>query len=299
VRKELTAAKVSTRKILLQGPANTTCEISAADDPNSSFKVDTDDNGIIRINVTATDESSLRPDLSLDCPTQGAASKKRRINPGEIDALQPKLQSIAANPSPHAFFRPPLTSDPKAMTQAELIAAGYPPRPDATESQEEYDRWLTHIARPAMIVPAHLIAHAEHKFTSVTPQNSTAWDGFALTGASSPYIDVRAHIWAPQAANGTVGTASSWVGLGGINTNSLVQAGLLSWQSAFVQSGHLVYYSGSGAWVEWFPANVSAISNFTVNQGDEVLVFLVGRGCSRKRDALRKLFVDVHVQRRN
>lgn len=98
---------------------------------------------------------------------------------------------------------------------------------------------------------------------------SRNWSGYAATGG--PYAGIS-RTWAvPQvaASNGASGVGATWVGIGGVNTRDLIQAGTQD--------------SGSGseneyqAWIEMLPAASKQVS-LAVIPGDSITVSIAEQG---------------------
>ncbi len=90
---------------------------------------------------------------------------------------------------------------------------------------------------------------------------SRNWSGYAATGGK--YTSVSGTWIVPNVSAGTTGMDATWVGIGGVTSTDLIQAGT----QAIVQSGQVVY----SAWWETLP-QVSQEVPLTVNAGDKVTV---------------------------
>jgi hypothetical protein len=96
---------------------------------------------------------------------------------------------------------------------------------------------------------------------AIATDTSTNWSGYAATGGT--FTSVTGTWTVPTVATTTTGADATWVGIGGINTTDLIQAGT----EATVSGGEVAY----GAWIEMLPAASRPIS-LTVNPGDSVTV---------------------------
>ncbi len=90
---------------------------------------------------------------------------------------------------------------------------------------------------------------------------SRNWSGYAATGGK--FTAVSGTWTVPNVSAGTTGMDATWVGIGGVNSTDLIQAGT----QAIVQSGQVVY----SAWWETLP-QVSQEVPLTINAGDKVSV---------------------------
>lgn len=90
---------------------------------------------------------------------------------------------------------------------------------------------------------------------------SSNWSGYSATGGS--FTSVTGTWTVPTVATTTTGADATWVGIGGITGNDLIQAGT----QATVSGGEVVY----DAWIEMLPASSKPVS-LSVNPGDSVTV---------------------------
>jgi hypothetical protein len=94
---------------------------------------------------------------------------------------------------------------------------------------------------------------------------SANWSGYAITSATSTGVEGT---WVVPAVSGqpAPGYSSSWVGIGGYNSNDLIQAGT---EQDINGNGQPSYY----AWWEILPAPETPIS-MTIHPGDSMLVVI-------------------------
>lgn len=90
---------------------------------------------------------------------------------------------------------------------------------------------------------------------------SSNWSGYAATGGS--FTSVTGTWTVPTVSATTAGADATWVGIGGITSSDLIQAGT----QAIVSGGQVAY----DAWIEMLPAASKPIS-LSVNAGDSVTV---------------------------
>jgi hypothetical protein len=93
---------------------------------------------------------------------------------------------------------------------------------------------------------------------------SRNWSGYAASGGR--YTSVSGTWTVPQVSSGSFGSDAAWVGIGGVQSHDLIQAGT---QATTSGSGHVQY----SAWVETLP-QASQNVPLTVNPGDSVTVSL-------------------------
>ena len=90
---------------------------------------------------------------------------------------------------------------------------------------------------------------------------SSNWSGYSATGGS--FTSVTGTWTVPTVATTTSGADATWVGIGGITSNDLIQAGT----QASVSNGEVAY----DAWIEMLPASSKPVS-LSVNPGDSITV---------------------------
>jgi hypothetical protein len=91
--------------------------------------------------------------------------------------------------------------------------------------------------------------------------SSSNWSGYQAQGGS--FTSVTGTWTVPAVSATTAGADATWVGIGGITSNDLIQAGT----QATVSGGQVQY----DAWVEMLPASSKTVS-LSVNAGDSVTV---------------------------
>ena len=102
---------------------------------------------------------------------------------------------------------------------------------------------------------------------AIATDTSTNWSGYAATGGT--FTSVTGTWTVPTVATTSTGADATWVGIGGINTTDLIQAGT----EATVSGGEVAY----GAWIEMLPAASRPIS-LSVGPGDSVTVTITQKG---------------------
>lgn len=215
--------------------------------------------------------------------------------PGSIPNTPAGFSNITIPPSPPPGFNPLAASD------AELAFHGFPPRPDASKNPDAYSHWsklmagakrrITPILRQTNIYhkPAQNLGIADK--TAVKPESSgqstnlsaasttsTNWSGYANYVSSGPFLGNNSYVfaeWTLPFAQQAFGTCTGnweysahWVGFDGFNSQDVLQAG--SEADAVCSGGSTSQYYG--LWIEWYPADEVAISNFPINPGDLIMV---------------------------
>src|SRR5205085_10537508 len=94
------------------------------------------------------------------------------------------------------------------------------------------------------------------------PSTSNNWSGYAA--ANGTYTAVSGTWTVPQVkVNGMFGTDGTWVGIGGLRSRDLIQAGT----AAQTRGGQVTY----SAWIETLPQPPHD-AQLTINAGDSVTV---------------------------
>jgi len=99
----------------------------------------------------------------------------------------------------------------------------------------------------------------------VSQNTSTNWSGYAAGGGTYTAVSGTWTVPQPEAA-GTFGADATWVGIGGLSSRDLIQAGT---QAVNSPSGHVTYE----AWIETLPQAAQQVP-LVVNPGDKVTVSL-------------------------
>jgi hypothetical protein len=173
-------------------------------------------------------------------------------------------------PYPPIKFRPPSVNrvlpaltkaQALALSDAELKARGYPPRPAGGRLTAALAAWITKVSVPiSTLLPSN------------SPEGSNIWSGDELQEKAGAY-DWVTGAWNVVSVTGEANTntdSSTWIGIDGDGTTDLVQAG--TEQEAFGTGNTLV--TTYRAWTEFLPqqATESIITNFNVSPGDQIFV---------------------------
>jgi hypothetical protein len=145
-----------------------TCHLVHDEFKHQRLQLDADDNGVVRFHAKAhkswqpieihleyagEDGIPVRHTFALRGDTEHGAT----ISPNEVHA--PPVGSV----------RPALEGDPLALSNQELLARGYPPRPDPKHSPARYARWHRRISEPYTAVTPRLAPHPEVSFAHAHP----------------------------------------------------------------------------------------------------------------------------------
>jgi hypothetical protein len=246
----------------------------SASDAADGLPLAADASGQVRVHLRPNAETPST--LLLDCEVNGRAiaTKTYVVEAGAAD----EAPSGAASPRPEAVLaeRPALSGDPAQFTDAELVARGFPLRPDATKAPDAYAKWLELASKPARIVPMttatmprqHRAARpgvaepgAQEDRVQENPyygSTSPNWCGYAVTNPGA-YYQYIVGAWAVPTVTPEPGSffspwyinySSVWVGLDGYGTPDVVQAGTEQDTQTIAGITATNYY----AWTENYPA---------------------------------------------
>jgi hypothetical protein len=275
--------------VTLQVPPRSICSLYHPDNPARRLQLDADDRGIVRFHATAkvgaepvelrleyTDDSGLgwRHAVSLSAGIGGTPSMS-----------SPELVSAPIVTGP---VRPALEGDPMRFSTTELVARGYPPRPDPVKAPARYARWLRAVSRPLTVVSPRTVAHPE---LSHSPRPNE--DGVPLVGPGQPQpgsvADADADYWCGAYLTNPTGQfydiSASW------NVPTVISAGppfsaVVEWVG-LDNSGRDLYQAGTGSeclnvffwnittyfmWMESLPWSWWVVPGFAVSPGDTVTV---------------------------
>ena len=170
------------------------------------------------------------------------------------------------------FTPPPAGFDPVRASDRELLAHGYPARPDRQRQPELHRHWTAMLSRPMTVItprfevmPGRLGGRRLRYADTV----GTGWAGTSvITPAGGDPVTFVSGQWTvpavvpPQGDHG-LSACATWIGIDGNGEDSpdILQTGTTQ-QITYGDS------QDAFAWFEWFPAAACTISNLDVNPGD-------------------------------
>lgn len=187
------------------------------------------------------------------------------------------------------FSEPPQGFDPINATPRELIAHGYPRRPEDPAMLKRWEEVLSR--RIQFIQPTfRTMDYKRRRLPKMTRsagvedgkghgvETADIWSGavvHAPRGDSFTWIEgtwTVPNAFAPvHASNGVWYSASTWIGIDGIDgSGDVLQAGCDSDVMQFNWFLGTYVQRQLNPWWEWFPAGSYWISNFAIAQGDTV-----------------------------
>jgi hypothetical protein len=247
--------------VSLQVRARSTCYLHEPGAPDREFRLDADDAGIVRFHTRLP--PGVRPiKLGLTCIDEDGAVEAHTVlltcDPSSPPTAAPKREPVGRK-------IPALTGADLALPNSELIARGYPPRPDPTRSPRRHARWLRAVSRDFVLAPPRKVVRErgpsipegqtlrleEVQQKPVFPDggpanfgiaNSGIWSGAQLTNPAKQFYYIQAQwpvpmvFYQPTAPNRA--EAAMWLGLDA-SGNDLYQAGTNSqcWSSWTIIEG--------------------------------------------------------------
>lgn len=204
-----------------------------------------DDTGVVHLWARPGGDKFL-----LDCDEGGTTV----THPFDLSVAS-TFEPLARTPAPPAprYSRPPLT-DLTGLSQADLVKAGYPPRPDPERAAPLYEKWLEVVSAATTFSAAKGIERPDIHFDNIEPNPSSRWGGLALNNANTYYREAVTIFQIPSFP-GTQGftEAAWWGGLDGnfgTSTPDVVQDGVELWTLGGV--------SGVYPWIEYFCSTAGA-----------------------------------------
>jgi hypothetical protein len=259
--------------------AKCTLRASSATTSPQSAPVWADDVGLVHLWAPPASVSEM---YSLDC-SAGGDTAQHSFDLANAATFLPAAAPAAAV---GRKTRPALTN-PTTLTQAELFAAGYPPRPDPTLAPSLYGKWLKIVSIATTLIPPHLVERSDLHFGAATNKTSTRWTGIALNTPATRYIVVAGAFGVPTGFLPPGGAASSnvatWVGLDGWSNADVVQDGV-----DYATTGTVGSYS---AWYEYYPS-APVFNTSMVVHPDDTMQFWSCPLCQRR---VRQLPLDMFV----
>ncbi len=292
----LTVAPRTSSQIAMKTLPKAVCVLhgDADSDPSHSFKLFSDDAGMIRFNVNPSEESDEVATFAVDCTSDGQSRafglQLRSNHSPSLDMPAPAAER--RTPKASEVIRPALTkAEALQISDEELVKREYPVRPNPTQAPAAFASWLQVVTKPARRVDSRQVASAELRASSQAyTDNWSGWDfKDAPNEEPNSIFDMVEGEWYVPTVTAPVseGTTYSvlWVGLDGDDgicprycpgngpTSDLWQAGTLQQTRDIFLFGHRYTFSSYYAWTELLPTQgIQVLPNFTVLPGDEMFI---------------------------
>ena len=203
----------------------------------------------------------------------------------------------ASSPQPaiaadiHALPQPPSGFNPLSATPAELQMYGFPPKPTDGGALQAWEKAVTsakHWVNPQLYF-IYGINHSEQQPPHDTPDIAGLpgeWAGIAVQSQYNSNIGyylttTEFHVPNYQKGQGQGEMASYWTGIGGMNSDTLIQAGvdvnMTYYSSSWYQAHGFNVPAGTNYAAWWQYINGSSnptgyLQNLTVSAGDDIYI---------------------------
>lgn len=286
--------------VTVQAAPNAVCFLGHEQAAGQRLQLDADEQGLVRFHARPP-KNGQAIELELECAAEDGATTHHKI------ALRADVRGASAPapaPSAHGTLRPALAGDPMALSNRELLAHGYPPRPDPASSPARYARWHRRVSRPFTQVSPTKIVHPGVTFSRPQPRlhtqaqmrpalppqlfsptlplpppfarpmfnaNWNTWSGAYLTRPASQFFWIEADWSVPGVFNlpdaPPYSAAAEWIGLDNSGTD-LYQSGTNSECWFFFGWTFTNYWM----WIETLPFAPWGLPNFPLSPGNSVSV---------------------------
>ncbi len=285
---------------------NAVCFLGHEAAKGQRMQLDADAEGVVRFHARPPKDGRAIA-LDLECTGEDGATTRHRIHVrGDARAPAQGAAEEQAGPGAHGSVRPALAGDLLALSNQELVARGYPPRPDPVSSPARYARWHRNVSRPFTIARPAKVAHPGVSFARPQPRSAAAaqahlrpdlppkmfsptlplpppmvrpmfnanwnsWSGAYLNNPHGQFFWIEAD-WSVPGVFSLPGSpiysaAAEWVGLDNSGTD-LYQAGTDSECWFFLGWTFTNYWM----WIETLPFDPWGLPNFPLSPGDAVSV---------------------------
>jgi hypothetical protein len=248
--------------------------------------LDADDRGIVRFHVKlGAGAAPVVMRLDSQAPSGPAETHVVTLVADVRHTSAMSAPELEFAPAADGKVRPAVAGDPTAWSQQDLLAGGFPPRPDAATSPAHYARWLRqvsrsyvqagtrHVEHPEVLHrkrPAREAAQTEGEYEN---NNSNIWCGAYYTRPNGQFAYIAADWTTPAVLalpNSPFSSAVSvWLGLDNAQ-GDLYQAGVAANCINFLDIGLDLETTSYVAWTELLPYLQWNIPNFPVAALDQI-----------------------------
>jgi hypothetical protein len=253
-----------------------------ASDVAHSLRIDANADGYFKFHVTPRQDAAADDHMQIDCTSDGKVTTYLlQVRASDAPTADMPAPLTTMPPPSGSKVLPALTeSEAQSVSREELLARGYPPRPDSVASPDKYLKWRKAVSRSVTLLPAERRARTDisRRPSGVeegpVQARSSNWSGMIGSQPASTYSAIEA-VWnVPEvvAGNPTSTYSGFWIGIDGWVTSDVVQAGT---EQDFINSGRRYDYAHYSAWTEIVPTEpYSQTVDITPDPGDSMTVYV-------------------------
>jgi hypothetical protein len=284
-------------QVTVQVQPNSVCYFYHPEAKERRIQIDADNRGIVRFHARPM-KGAAPTEFHLECHSGGKAELHTIALSAEVRHT-PSMSSpeLTSTPIVSGEVRPPLEGDPLALSDAELVAKGYPPRPNPEKSPAQYTRWLKNVSRSFTKIDTRRVAHPDYGRSKgnrapdgvAAPQSGRAVPTLSASGGSQANINF--YNWTGAYFTNPIGQFASiqaeWnTPLVFALSSGPVFSAMVEWIGLDNAGGDL-YQAGTGSecynvffweittyfmWMETLPWSWWVVPNFAVSPGDQISV---------------------------
>jgi hypothetical protein len=278
--------------VVFQVPPRATCTIHGAGESGDG-QVATllaNDRGLVRAYLTTGAPADAEIPLRLDCTGEDGATTSV---PVAVRAGARDTPAAAPDPverlEPVGTAMPAIEGDPMALSSHEIVARGYPPRPDPARAPQAYAHWARMVSHPFTLVRPGTTERSGVVFgTGVLTGKNAHWSGVRTRLPhidTSQYYSVAASWQIPSIAAPPASLPvpagfrwsvldSQWVGIDDVRDIEQAGTSVGGVSGVVFVDGRSFPYSlvQYGIWTETYPARQFAVPNITPAPGDDVAI---------------------------
>jgi hypothetical protein len=161
-----TVAPHTSSRIAMKVLPKATCVLHPEGGSGNShpLKLFSDDDGMIRFNVSPRVESDQVAAFAVDCTSDGQSQRfGLELRPNQSPSLDmPAPVAETRTPKASDFIRPALTqAEVLQLSDEELAKREYPRRPNREQAPDAFATWLKAVTQPARRINPRQVAHPE------------------------------------------------------------------------------------------------------------------------------------------
>ena len=251
------------------------------------MKLYADGAGYVHFHTHLPQSAEIR--LHLECSANGNATTYPLLLRSAATPIEGMpMAETSEPPTPGSEQLPGLTAEELSqISDDELLARGYPPRPDSSAPEQLRQAWLQLVSKPLILLPDHKVSRSDihHQpptlVAGLASEHGPNWSGMEAFHGNGSVMEVSANWYVPPLIARCGGQdwdgqeySSTWVGMDGdLQTDpratDLVQAG--TEQDCFSFFG--AYFFSYSTWTEVLPNQpTEQEAGLDINPGDNVQV---------------------------